>query len=176
MTKETNEFVVREKIITTTINILLTKKYNDVTVKEIIYSSQVSRSSFYRYFKSLNDIIEYTAKKLNTLFFNINTKNELQKDFTLKLFKFVTRYKSFYYCLYLNDLLHLSTKYALSFINKNDDKKDIRLQKSIFIHFIYALLEEWFKDGCKETPEEMQDYINNNKNMFLAFFDNHLTF
>ena len=162
MDNSIKDIYTRNKIIEATINLLSSKEYKTLSINEIINESHASKSSFYRYFKSIDNIIEFTANKLNHLFFNNLTNFDQKENFTLKVFEFVIKYKKFYFNLYINNLLNLSLKYTLLYIKDDNDNIETQYNKTIFIYSIYALLDVWFKNNCKESPKELQEIVNKN--------------
>lgn len=60
--KEDNQ--TRKRIIESLFELLAKKEYHDITISRIVDKAGLGRRTFYRYFKTKDEVIEYTAKIL----------------------------------------------------------------------------------------------------------------
>ena len=145
------------------LEMMLLKKFEDISVTELCLHLKLSRRSFYRYFSDLEDVLDSLLK--NT-FQNLAIPNslplieEIQNNFEFwldhkalfaaldrsgmidKLFEYTVRY---------------SDPYAIRDILAPDDLGlDIYREANLFATTgSIALAVAWYKDGFRKKPEQM---------------------
>ena len=99
-----------KEFISESLMILMRKKnFADITIGEITDKAGVNRSSYYRNFKSKDELIKYY---FNKIIFEHMKKIRLQKDITvkdylLKMFSHFYQYRKELLLIYKNNLSHL---------------------------------------------------------------------
>ena len=156
MTKkqEANAFV-RECITTALIQMLETHSYEDISITELVKKAGVGRVSFYRNFDSKDDVLR---KHLGTLLEEWRKQYEGVKDYNLVQAIFEHYYKNRELCilLYKRGLSHISLESVKEACGAKPEQPNVVAYTSAFIAFgLYGWIEEWFKRGMQETPEEM---------------------
>lgn len=145
------------------LEMMLIHKYEDITVTDLCAHLELSRRSFYRYFRDLEDVLE---SLLDHAFQDMAIPDrllgipEMQRNFEYwhqhrqllealerssmmdKLFEFTRRYTSA-----LSIHQHLAP---------DDLGMDIRREAGLFaVSGSVALAIAWYQDGFRKTPEQM---------------------
>lgn len=166
---------VREAIKKALLKLLMQKNYIDITVSDLINTAQVARISFYRNFKSIDDVVDSIADNIIENF-NINiapviTANDERKWRELL---FETLYR----------LIQMQKEFGVSFrelANKNFNSHIIvaRAQEKIQqaereliiqtanekyllvgkLNFVFGVIVKWALSGMEETPEDIVNII-----------------
>lgn len=149
--------------------ILLTQtQLNEITIKSLVQKAGVARASFYRNFKSKEDVISYF---LNTLLLQYKEKyaadlsHIARYDNVLRTFTYVYSYK-----MELSSLFH--AKLGQMFLDAINEyiitSTDLRHEKQLYKYpfysyagALYNVIYYWITSGCKETPKEITEaYFN----------------
>ena len=129
--------------------------YEKIKITDIIKKSGVSRSAFYRNYYWKKDILVDMCSRISFEDDKITVTNDVMKNWEA-LFEHIKRHERFYALMEKNGL----TGFLLDDMNKGH----FELEESTFEHIlqngmIYNVCREWIKNGMKETPEEMTDFI-----------------
>ncbi len=153
--QELNAFI-KECITKALINLMGKKSFEDITITELVECAGVSRVSFYRNFESKIDVLE---KHLQTLWKEWECEYERVGNpeyFSESILKHFYKYKELNLLLYkqglsfmIYDMLRWSAK--LDECNTNIE----RYGKSLFAGLIFGAVDEWIRQGMKESPEEI---------------------
>ena len=150
--------------------LLISKEYEDISVKDICDKARISRMSFYRYFTCKDDIfINYCDERFEE-FYNMEFKNKELKlePFICALFSFIKKYtRQIKILIKANKQQILSSQfnnYATYMINKtranNNDKGKTNFIIAAFVSGgIFNVTMTWIANGLKETPEEMTQIL-----------------
>ena len=152
--QEANAFV-KECITTALIQMLETHSYEDISITELVKKAGVGRVSFYRNFDSKDDVLQ---KHLEALLKEWRKQYEGVKDYNLVQAIFEHYYKNRELCilLYKRGLSHISLESVKEACGAKPEQPNVIAYTSAFIAYgLYGWIEEWFKRGMQETPEEM---------------------
>ena len=148
-----------DKYITDALFSLMKKKdYNNISITEICEKAGTGRMSFYRNFESKENIIKKWITTTTDNFLqnsDISYKNDSTKDYFIKLFTHLDKYKNETFLIYKAGLFNLLK-------NEFDDKliklhqKEYENYKSYFIAGgIFNVYYFWLINGSKESPQEL---------------------
>lgn len=100
-------------IIEALFDLLKTKNYPDITISQIVNKAGLGRRTFYRHFKSKDEVIEYTTKLLMNEFANtiMINQSDTQESIATSYFEFWENY--------IDVLLLLNKAHLLYFIEDN---------------------------------------------------------
>lgn len=158
---ETKDNLTRNYIVEALYELLSRRNINEINVSEICNKAGVSRMSFYRNFKSKEDLVNKSLEKIL-----IDLKNDLSKQeqinqyvVTREIFSTALKYTKVSQAFKNSD-------YIDKFISSIGDKlftfspedKINPTKKYIPIFYFSALagvLAMWINTGAKESPEEM---------------------
>ncbi len=147
------------------LSLLSQKPLEDVSISELIDRAGVGRASFYRNFKSKEDILQKYTDKVTLDFVRtqkIKYDPKKFREYTVTLFEHLERNKGFCLMLLNNDLLYIIgdifDKYFLErAVTPEDQYRQMFTSGGFFNIFKF-----WLMGGCRETPGELAD-------MFLHF-------
>lgn len=157
--------LTREYILESFFKLLETSSFEKISVSNITNKAGVSRMSFYRNFKSKDDLIKQTLSQIITylqdLIKNIETKNEY---IVIKcFFEAFKEYKRFLIALASSPIAKSLAEITRSKLIENlpEDKfnKTAKYLPVFYYSAIISVMFEWLKNGCEESPEEMARFI-----------------
>lgn len=169
---ESNLFT-KDCIRTSLLSLLATETFDHITVTSIIKRAGVSRGGFYRNYKSKEEVLQEIGEELFQYILDYITEHKYYvntKKWYLDLFQTIADNSQGYQLL-------IGAQVPKSVVIQFDEEKlfkelrrdDSALEKYRAIAIGKALTEiavVWFKNGMKETPEEMAEI------MFKIFFIN----
>ncbi len=153
--QELNAFI-KECITSALIKMMETQPFDQITITDLVKTAGVGRVSFYRNFSSKKDILE---KHLDSLIKEWGKEFEARKDpnyFSESLLKHYYKYKDFYLLLYRQGLsvMIYETIRAACGIDASVNNME-RYTKSFVAGSIFGWIDEWFRQGMQETPQEL---------------------
>lgn len=156
-----------EKIYQSLRHVLFYKKLEDVSITDIKEECGISRSTFYRLFDNIADVLSMKLKFFIDEYFSEyqNSKN--------KLLSFYTYFDKH------SELIYLLSKQA-EVILKNELKSRIKIDGVDGIYYLEvqssvfsSLLCKWVERNKKETPEQMcvitKKILTNHQNLLTIF-------
>ncbi len=160
-----------QKILQTTIALLKTKTYEDITIKDICREAEISRQTFYNYFKSKDEIFK-------VFFRNLLEKGELfspdkpaeyyySDQYLYDIISLFDTYSDVFISLYKHNILwYLGKEYVNAHRNTvfdNVSDQYIKNHRNYFYLYSYTTIAyiclEWIKTGKKETKEELIEML-----------------
>ena len=154
--KGRNQYVVAH-ITDALLELIRTKPLSDISIGELCDKAQVGRASFYRNFESKEAVIARHLKKLLDEWFADFVAGGSQ-NIVEAIFAHYYRHKELCITLYRQGLAHLSLQSVNDACGPKPDQENIAAYTSAFFSYgLYGWIEEWFKRGMQETPEEMQE-------------------
>lgn len=163
MSNEGRNLYVVEHITNALLDLMKHKHINDISIGELCDKAGVGRASFYRNFNSKEDVILRELKKrLDDWWLSAIIKPDF--DFTRALFEHYYEEKEICILLYHQGLAHLFLQSIKDACGPKSEQAGIDAYKSAFLAYgLYGWIEEWFKRGMKETPEEMAELLKNSE-------------
>ncbi len=154
----------RNKISKVFINLLQNKEINEITVTDICKLAKINRSTFYVNYLDIYDLADKIGKDLEQEVFSLYQEereaNHNSNNF-LKLFKHIKDNQLFYKTYFkLNMDKNLITQeydYHLSKELYNDKYIDYHME--FFRAGLNAIIKKWLDNGCKESPEEIENIL-----------------
>ncbi|MDE7095306.1 MAG: TetR/AcrR family transcriptional regulator [Anaeroplasmataceae bacterium] len=144
------------------------KPIADITILELVKKAGVARASFYRNFKTKEDIICYF---LNTLLLQYKEKyaadlaHIARYDNVLRTFRYVLTYKDEFRSLFQAKLgqmfLDAINEYIITSTDLQHEKQLYKYPFYSYAGALYNVIYYWITTGCKESPEEITEaYFN----------------
>jgi len=169
------------------IQLLKDHKYEDITVSDVIHKSGVSRATFYRHFKSKEDVVRVNV----AMFFegfdeDIKRffKNSFEEDEIFLINHFFQKVGE------ESHLINLVMNANLEGVMIDGIRNIINVQKEQFYGFntnnktteeytidlvalsAWGLIARWMKNGRKESTKELSKiYIASFKHIYIALFE-----
>ena len=168
------------------IKLLKNHQYGDITVSDVIKKAGISRATFYRHFKSKEDVIRINIDMFFRSF-NENiiayTKQNGEEDEIFLINQFFAQIGQ------ENQLVHLVIQANLEGVMIDGIRNIINTQKEQFYKLVEAnktteeytidlvalsawgLIARWMKNGQKESTNELSKiYIASFKHIYIALF------
>ncbi len=150
---------VRKTLTKTLLKLLKDESLKEISISSLCDIAGVGRASFYRNFKSKEDILKQYDQKLikkwgEAFEQDENSTIELLIPSLLIHYK---KYKDFYFIVYRENLSSLVLDTILHACKLQEKSTNIEAYVTSFIG--YGLFE-WIGRGMEETPEQLLSYIN----------------
>lgn len=160
----------KEWIVNSFFSLLVNENFNDITISEIAAKAQLDRRTFYRHFKTKEDIISYYFERSSEEYEIALSKNTVYDNRAIATSFFQVCYKQ------KEQLLILSRQNLSHFILKNlndvfikyqnryalDEELEHPYREYMLMYHIggfWHLLVKWLSLGCKERPDEMAEIV-----------------
>lgn len=158
----------KEKIIDTYKTLVIKKQGAKVTVKEICDELDISRTTFYKYFKDSYDVLEYifvndAIQPIEVLISaNLDTKTIIE-GWYLSFY----RNKEFY-CYAIKDesqnslfntVIAKLTVFNMKLYEKYISKEDVEYYAYKYASLQAMLLKKWMNEGMVVEPKKMAEYF-----------------
>ena len=158
--KVKREALVDEYIIEALLLLMKKKEYKDISITEICERAGVTRMSFYRNFDSKEDILKKWLTRITDSFLvisGISYKHDSTREYFIKLFTHLKQHQTICSAMYKADLIYLvKEQFDRVFLQIRREEYDD--YKSYFLAGgIYNVYLLWLIGGCKETPEEIAE-------------------
>lgn len=151
---EEAKFITREAIKEALYILMEKKEFSEIKISEIIIKSGVSRSAFYRNYKTKDEILQDTVNELHDLFLS-KSGNSLQENWEL-IFSILRENKKKLDLIIKAGLEH----YLLHKFNENlDMKSGDDFKEAMNNGLIMNVLIYWAKCGMKDTDTEAAEKI-----------------
>ena len=166
MTKDQRRSLTKKALLDALVICLKDQDFNEITTIRLVQTAGISRSSFYTHYKDKFEMIDSYQKELFHKLEYIFDKYEGKKEGAfLEIFEILTREKLLSALLSTNgakeiqDFLinKLQRMIAKDFIDPTAEKRAL---KGIYLaHAIFGACQAWIKNGKKESPQEMTDFL-----------------
>lgn len=156
------------------LKIMRKKHFSEIAIKEITEEAGVDRRTFYRHFKSKEDLFEIHCQLMFADFGRYMLDHALTTHNTaVAYFQFWLDNKDFIKVLERHDLMYFFLKNYDNLMFQvarevkpwNADKDGFSFDAKIRYHFFFAMgglwgiCYRWVIHGCKETPEALAQYV-----------------
>ena len=154
----------KERIEKAFIESLQTKELHQITVSDICKACQLNRSTFYANYEDIYDLAdkvrEYLETEVNLLYKEEKTQGFNSNDY-LKLFRHIQEnqmlYRTYFKLGYDNQ--YKIVKYDRELAKEHFNDRFLEYHMEFFKGGITTIVKMWLKNGCRETPEEMEEII-----------------
>lgn len=155
----------QEKIEKIFIELIQKKEIDEISVTDICKLANLNRSTFYANYIDIYDLVDKLKDKMISSFFSIYD-NEIKNcyhsyDF-LKLFYHIKENQLFYKTYFK---LSFDLTSYIEYIDEKEFEKYYGSSKNIDYHIEFfksglnAVIKKWLNNGCKESPEEIDEII-----------------
>lgn len=162
----------QKKIEETFVNLIQTKKVNEISVTDLCKKAQLNRSTFYANYIDIYDLANKVKQKLELetqYIFKDSKENQYNSNDFLKLFYHIKSNQKLYKAYFKLDIDQINYIYLSS---KNlDEDKYIDYHRNFFKAGLNAILKMWLNNGCKESPEEINEIIKSEILLFQTYLD-----
>ena len=152
-----------EKIEKTFLQLIQKKNIDEITVSNICEISGLNRSTFYSNYIDIYDLAEKVKKKMEVEFAQIQLSNNAKQDPDgyLNMFRHIKDNQIFFKTYFKLESISMSlpTEHHIELAEKYYDNKFIDYHIEFFRAGLNAVIKKWLNNGCKETPEEINEII-----------------
>lgn len=163
----------KKKLTDTLLILLKDKKIKDITVLELCKEASINRTTFYKYFKDIDDLVLKLEETLleDLKEYIVDIKRNFLISYTSKIIETVSIHKDIYARILSENGDHTFLRRILSLVyNQSIDewqhllKKATRSDLEKIYNFIVdgtiGIVEEWIKNDCEEEPTNVSLFIN----------------
>lgn len=155
---------VKDRLLTALIGFVGQKDWSKVTVTELIEKSGVARASFYRNFKSVEEIVDYGIRQM-TLQYEAGkppiAEEFHSRDLLLYKFRFYQQHAALVLAFHQANaggtLLGLITDCVLEACGDMPASSIAKYELYYYSGAFYNMLLCWLEGGMRETPEVMAE-------------------
>lgn len=155
---------VKDRLFTALIEFAGQKDWSKLTVSELIEKSGVARASFYRNFKSVEEIIEYGIDQMALRYHEgkpYQIENFRSREVVLYKFRFYQEYAdivlAFHHAKVATTLLDVITNCEIDACGDMPFHSISRYELYYFAGAFYNMMLCWLESGRTESPEAMAD-------------------
>ena len=153
----------QEKIEKTFLQLIQKKNIDEISVSMICKLSKLNRSTFYANYIDIYDLAEKIKKNMEIEFARFHLSNNAKQDYDgyLNMFKYIKDNQIFFKTYFkLEEITSdLPTQYRIELAEKYYDNKYIDYHIEFFRAGLNAIIKKWINNGCKESPEEINEII-----------------
>lgn len=175
--KDIRFYKTKERIIKAMIQLLEEKNFEQITVKDICKSAEVSRSGFYLHYLDKYDLVEKyqleIMEHMNNTLRNISQTHITKEMLMLYMLNYLTNEGKLLALLISehgspevqNQVKDIVKKNALeNTLSHLNIEIETELEKKYFLAFfsnaLFGVLQEWISSGQKESPEYLVKTLN----------------
>ncbi len=170
-----------KKILVAFKQLLKKTNYNDIIIEDIIKEADIVRSTFYRHYKTKNDLLTSVCKDIFTHVFSHSLEEEKSHDFSKSSMLDYKHYIThlFYHLDDEHELIHaiLNSEAKVFFIDSlnkeftpfaklciknkffyNEKLPEMLMLEGILANFI-LIIEYWDQTNFSNSPEALTDYF-----------------
>lgn len=158
------------------VELLKTKELGEITVSDICKRCKLNRSTFYANYADIYELADKVREALErevNLLYESETTQKFNSNDYLKLFRHMKE-NQLLYCTYFKlgyDHQFKLKYYDLHQAQQHFDNRHIEYHIEFFRSGFNAIVKMWLADGCKETPEEMEEVIRREYQGRITFQD-----
>ena len=145
-------------------NLLKEKEYKDISISELCNKAWVSRCTFYRNYKNMDDIIYQFFMRKSKNWWETNYAKFLKEEkyVSVSLFEYLLSLKDEILTIYQRGLSHIFEKHIFdSAINgRNIFDKEQSYSSARVSGSIVGLTNEWVRRGMQDSPEYLAKFLN----------------
>lgn len=158
------DIVVVDQLEKTIFDLLKDKEYKDISISELCDKAWVSRCTFYRNYKDMDDIIYQYFMRKSKIWWDENYAKFLKEEnyISISLFEYLLSLKEIILIVYQRGLSHIFEKHIFdSAINgRNKFDKEQSYSSARVSGSIVGLTNEWVRRGMVDSPEYLAKFLN----------------
>ena len=152
-----------QKIEKTFLQLIQKKNIEEISVSTICQLSELNRSTFYANYIDIYDLADKVKQKMEVEFAQFQLANNAKQnpDGYLNMFRHIKDNQIFFKTYFKLESISMSipTQHDIGLAEKYYDNKFIDYHIEFFRAGLNAIIKKWLNNGCKETPEEINEII-----------------
>lgn len=153
----------QEKIEKIFLELIQTKNIEDITISAICNIANLNRSTFYSNYIDIYDLADKVKVQMAKEFadFHKEKNSKSDPDGYLTMFKYIKNNQTFFKTYFKLESIcpDIPEYYNISLARKYYDNKHIDYHIEFFRNGLNAVIKKWLNNGCKESPEEINEII-----------------
>lgn len=163
----------KKKLTNTLLVLLKDKKIKDITVLELCKDAKINRTTFYKYYKDVDDLVFKIEESLLADLEKhiVDIKRNYLISYTGKIIETISGHKEIYTKLLSENGDHtflrriLSLVYEQSIIEwqkllKKASRDDLEKIYNFIVDGTIGIVEAWIKNDCQDEPSSVAIFIN----------------
>ncbi|MBR4693964.1 MAG: TetR family transcriptional regulator C-terminal domain-containing protein [Bacilli bacterium] len=163
----------KKKLTNTLLELLNEKKIKDITVLELCKKANINRTTFYKYYKDVDDFVYSIEESLiSDLEKHISDiKRNYLISYTSKIIETIKEHKDIYSCLLSENGDHTFLRKILGLVHeesinewqkllKKASREDLDKIYKFIVDGTIGIIEKWIKDDFAEEPNNVSVFIN----------------
>lgn len=147
----------KDKIVKSLIELMETHEFEEITVKDISELAEVNRSTYYRNFKSKEDIIKYKLESIMDEYLKeFESKTDKTKETYIRtILETFLKHEEFLKIIHKQNQSYILQKVLVNYFGDvlKDTSKKERYQVYYHIGGIYNFTICWIENDMKDQPE-----------------------
>ena len=152
-----------EKIEKAFLQLIQKKNIEDISVSTICEIAKLNRSTFYSNYIDIYDLADKVKQQMAKEFaeFQLSNKSEHNPNGYLTMFKYIKDNQIFFKTYFKLESIcpDVPLQYHTELAEKYYDNKFIDYHIEFFRAGLNAIIKKWLNNGCKESPEEINEII-----------------
>ena len=155
---------VKDSLLEALVQLAKENTWSSITITALIQRSGVARSSFYRNFTSLEDIVDYGISQMSQKYNQENpSPDEDFRSKELMYFKFrffkenADRLLTFHHAKTPQTLLAVINDFVVEAYGDMPSSSISKYELYYYSGAFYNMVIHWLEDGAKERPEDMAE-------------------
>ena len=163
----------KRKLTNTLLLIIKEKNINDITVLELCNRANINRTTFYKYYKDIDDLVNIIEESLIIELKKgiVNIKRNFLITYTGQIIEQIAEHKDIYTVLLSENGDHKFLRRILSLVDKQSleewekllkkaTREDLEKINNFIVDGSTGIIEDWIKHKCKEDPQTVALFIN----------------
>lgn len=146
---------VRRNILTALYQLMLEKPFSEIRIQDIAQRAGVPRVSYYRNYKSKEDILDSYMLYETSRFHELHSGEE-EEEYLTHLLAHLKTFKDKFELLYKNNLSYLISEHIYQWcgpLKETEDSEAYLLSAKSYA--VFGFIDEWIKRGMNGEPNEV---------------------
>ena len=165
--------ITKRRLTNSLLDLMKKKSIYEITVLELCKEANINRTTFYKYYTDINDLVKKTEEDLlEELKSNINDiKRNYLLTYTNKTIEIISNNKEIYTRLLGENGDHLFLRRILNNVKeqsieewqkllKKASSEDLNNIYNFIVDGTIGIIENWIKNNCKQDPAHLGIFIN----------------
>jgi AcrR family transcriptional regulator len=163
----------KKKLTDTFFQLLAKKRINDITVLELCAKADINRTTFYKYYKDIDDLALKIEDDLiaDLEKYIVDIKRNYLISFTSKIIEAISHNKDVYTKILSDNGDHTFLRKILNLVHRQSIEEWEKLLKkatprdldniyNFIVDGTIGLIEAWIRNNCQDEPESIAIFIN----------------
>ena len=149
----------KDKIVKSLIELMETHEFEEITVKDISELAEVNRSTYYRNFKSKEDIIKYKLESIMDEYMGeFESKTDKTKETYIRtILETFLKHEEFLKIIHKQNQSYILQKVLVNYFNNILREASKKEMYQVYYHIggIYNFIICWIENDMKDQPESL---------------------